>query len=181
MHEVGLNALKAGPQVVAGLLLGAHKATKGADAVGLKVALDRVHVGQVDLIHACLMLPQRVLAFGVGLVAAPDGLGEHLREHASRPAGTNGLSGVVPALVAHVVDDGVGAFGSVALGVEPPDLAPARDLGRPDLLALLEVDVVKEEVLVVVVGDLLDHAVVHQEAVHTGPVEDAVVLDHAAR
>ena len=180
LHKVRLNALDAGPQVVSGLLLGAHQPAQRADAVGLKVALHGVHVGQVDLVVARLVLPQGVRPSAVDLVARPHGLWKHLREYPRRPTSAQRLASVVPARLAGVVDDGVGAFGRIALGVKPPDLAVAWHLGGPYFLAGVVVQVVKEVILAILVRYLLHHAVVAEEPVHATPVIDAVVLNHAA-
>ena len=104
---------------------------------------------------------------------------EHLREVPSRASGSNSATSVIPAVFSDVVDDCIIALGRRTGGEEPPDFPKARNLLRPHLLALSVVQIVKEVVLVEVVLQLFDYAVVHQESINANPVVDAVVLDDA--
>ena len=112
------------------------------------------------------------------LNARQERLAEHGREEA-RAASAVWQLGVVPRILAHVVDDGVVRLDAVAEREAPPYLAEARNLICEHLLALRVVQVVEEEVEVQVVLDFAHDAVERQEAVSTDPVEDAVILDDA--
>jgi thioredoxin len=79
-----------------------------------------------------------------------------------------------------IMKDGAVMDGFVGMKPEHAikDLVEALDRNAPHLLALGKVQVVEKVVLVEVVGNFLNHTVVHQEAVNPAPIVDAVVLDH---
>ena len=110
--------------------------------------------------------------------ARQERLAEHGREE-TRAAPVIRQLGVVPRILADVVDDGVVRLGAVAEREAPPYLTKAWNLIRKHLLALRVVQIVEEEVEVHVVLNLAHDAVEHQEAVGADPVEDAVILDDA--
>ena len=110
----------------------------------------------------------------VELPAAPHRVRENLGHVTARATRALGHAGVVPDLVLDVVYDRVVALLRRPTGVEEPDLIKTRDLGRPDLLALCVVQVVKQVVNVLVVWQDLHRAVIQIETVNAHPVEHAV-------
>ena len=82
----------------------------------------------------------------------------------------NCFSGVIPDILAHVVDDRICAFGSAVTGVEPPNFAPPCKLCAPNFIPVRVVEVVKE-VPIEVKGDT---QIVIQEVIKEIPVEKII-------
>lgn len=133
-------------------------------------------VGAVVFVGELLVNPNlvpRAAAFD----ARQNRRGERVVEAACRTAQIRQLC-VVPSVLAHIVDDGVGAFGRVAAWVAPPNFAIARHLERENLGAGFGVDAVEKVIEVHLVGHLTHNAVEHQETIHAAPEENAVVIHH---
>ena len=113
--------------------------------------------------NAARHLVERVGEYGFRLAGVPvcqNGKSKNLREIPGRTLSTTSLTRVVPSVFSNVVDDRVGAFRSIPLGVEPPNLTKTRNLRCPNLLTLIVIQVVKKVVLIHGVRYFFDHAVV---------------------